>query len=101
VERFTGTQWLGGLVSPRAGLDEVEKGKFLLLPGLELRPPPDVQSLASRCTDCAIPAPPGKVQDILDMLAHKITQEVVGSQSQGYFTTGSLAPISSSWRQTP
>jgi hypothetical protein len=29
---------LGGWVDPRAGLDDVEKGKFLTLPGLELRP---------------------------------------------------------------
>jgi hypothetical protein len=37
--RFTpGTHWIGGLVVLRAGLDEVEKRKFLTLPGLELRP---------------------------------------------------------------
>jgi hypothetical protein len=33
-----GTHWIGGLVGPRAGLDDVEKRKFLTLPGLELRP---------------------------------------------------------------
>jgi hypothetical protein len=33
-----GTHWIEGLVDPRAGLDEVEKRKFLTLPGLELRP---------------------------------------------------------------
>jgi hypothetical protein len=41
--RFTpwespGTYWIGGWVSPRAVLDDVEKRKFLILPGLELRP---------------------------------------------------------------
>jgi hypothetical protein len=29
---------MGGLVGPRAGLDKMEKRKFLTLPGLELRP---------------------------------------------------------------
>jgi hypothetical protein len=37
-ERAPGTHWIGGWVGPRAGLDDVEKGKFLTLPGLELRP---------------------------------------------------------------
>jgi hypothetical protein len=32
------THWTGGWVGPRAGLDDVEKGKFLTLPGLEPRP---------------------------------------------------------------
>jgi hypothetical protein len=32
-----GTHWIGGRVDPRAGLDDVEKRKFLTLPGLELR----------------------------------------------------------------
>jgi hypothetical protein len=31
-----GTHWIGW-VSPRAALDDVEKRKFLTLPGLELR----------------------------------------------------------------
>jgi hypothetical protein len=30
--------WIGGWVGLRAGLDNVEKRKFLKLPGLELRP---------------------------------------------------------------
>jgi hypothetical protein len=38
VERAPGTHWIGGWVVPRAGLDELEKRKFLTLPGLELRP---------------------------------------------------------------
>jgi hypothetical protein len=36
-ERTPGTHWIGGWVDPRAGLDNVEKRKFLTLPGLELR----------------------------------------------------------------
>jgi hypothetical protein len=36
-ERAPGTHWLGGWVDPRTGLDDVEKRKFLTLPGLELR----------------------------------------------------------------
>jgi hypothetical protein len=37
-ERAPGTHWIGGWVNPRAGLDNVVKRKFLILPGLELRP---------------------------------------------------------------
>jgi hypothetical protein len=37
-ERASGTHWIGGWVDPGAGLDDVEKRKFLTLPGLELRP---------------------------------------------------------------
>jgi hypothetical protein len=36
-ERAPGIHWLGGWVDPRAGLDDVEKRKLLILPGLELR----------------------------------------------------------------
>jgi hypothetical protein len=32
------TYWIGGCVDPRAGLNNVEKRKFLTLLGLELRP---------------------------------------------------------------
>jgi hypothetical protein len=35
-ERAPGTIWIKGRVDPRAGLDDVEKGKFLTSPGLEL-----------------------------------------------------------------
>jgi hypothetical protein len=35
--RAPGTDRIGGWVSVRAGLDDVEKRKFLILPGLELR----------------------------------------------------------------
>jgi hypothetical protein len=36
-ERVPGTRWIGGRVGSRAGLDDMEKGKFLTLTGLELR----------------------------------------------------------------
>jgi hypothetical protein len=42
-------------VGPRAGLDDMEKRKFLNLQELELRPLCR-QPVASRYTDCAIPA---------------------------------------------
>jgi hypothetical protein len=38
-ERAPGNHWIGGCVDLRAGLDDLEKRKFLTLPGLELRPP--------------------------------------------------------------
>jgi hypothetical protein len=37
-ERDTGTLSIGGWVDLRGGLDEMEKRKFLPLPGLETRP---------------------------------------------------------------
>jgi hypothetical protein len=37
-ERAPGTHWIEGWLDPRTGLEEVEKKKFLTLPGLELRP---------------------------------------------------------------
>jgi hypothetical protein len=51
-EKAAGTHWIGGWMGPRTGLDDVEKRKFLPPPGLELQP------VASRYTDYAIPAPP-------------------------------------------
>jgi acyl dehydratase len=38
-ERAPGTHWIGGWVDLRAGLDNMEKRKFLTLPGLELQLP--------------------------------------------------------------
>jgi hypothetical protein len=35
-ERAAGTYWIGGWVGPRVDLDNVEKRKFLTLPGLKL-----------------------------------------------------------------
>jgi hypothetical protein len=37
TERASSTHWIGW-VGPRTGLDDMEKRKFLTLPGLELRP---------------------------------------------------------------
>jgi hypothetical protein len=37
-EWATGTRWIGSWMDPRAGLDEMEKWKFLTPQGLELRP---------------------------------------------------------------
>jgi hypothetical protein len=37
-ERAPGSYRIGGCVSQRAGLDDVEKRKLLTLPGLELQP---------------------------------------------------------------
>jgi hypothetical protein len=57
-DRFTpreldpGTHWIGGWVDSRAGLDKVEKSKFLNLLGLELRQlgrPARSQSLYRLC----------------------------------------------------
>jgi hypothetical protein len=41
-------------MDPRAGLDDLEKRKFLTLPALELRPQV-IQPVPSRYTDLAIP----------------------------------------------
>jgi hypothetical protein len=38
-ESASGTHWIGGWVRLRAGLDDVEKRKFLILPGLALPTP--------------------------------------------------------------
>jgi hypothetical protein len=37
-ERIPGIHCIGGWVGPRAGLDDMAKRKFLIIPGLELRP---------------------------------------------------------------
>jgi hypothetical protein len=37
-ERATGTHRIGGRVGPKAGLDHMEKRKFLTLPEFEFRP---------------------------------------------------------------
>jgi hypothetical protein len=54
-ERAPGTHWIG-VVGPRAGLDCMEKLKFLFIPGLELRPqgrPARSQSLLSKSSIAA------------------------------------------------
>jgi hypothetical protein len=55
-ERAPGTHWIGGWVDPRAGLDDVEKRKFVTLPGLELHLSV-IQPIASRYTDYTTMAP--------------------------------------------
>jgi hypothetical protein len=47
------THWIGNWVAPRSGLDDVEKRKYLILPGLEFRPPV-VQPVVNRYRDCNI-----------------------------------------------
>jgi hypothetical protein len=37
-ERASDTHWVTGWMGPGVGMDDVEKRKFLTLPGLELRP---------------------------------------------------------------
>jgi hypothetical protein len=53
-ERTPGTNWIGGWVGPRAGLDDVEKRNFLPLRDSN-SDPSVVQLVASRYTDHAIP----------------------------------------------
>jgi hypothetical protein len=54
AERAPVTHGVGGWVDPRAGLDDVEKRKFLTLPELEIQP---LCHPARSYTDCALPAP--------------------------------------------
>jgi hypothetical protein len=53
-----GIQWIGGWVGPRAGVDDVERRKFLVLPSFETRtldrPAPYLVAIP---TERAIPAP--------------------------------------------
>jgi hypothetical protein len=58
-------------VDLRAGLDDLEKRKFLILPGLELRPF-GRPALASRFTDYAIPAPWTVVVTDIIVIMHDI-----------------------------
>jgi hypothetical protein len=55
-ERASHTHWTGDWVGPRTDLNDVEKRKFLILPGPELSPP-SRPAVANRSTDCAISAP--------------------------------------------
>jgi hypothetical protein len=51
-ERVPVSDWVGGWVDPRSGLDDMKKRKFLTLPGLKLRPlgrPHRNQSLYRLC----------------------------------------------------
>jgi hypothetical protein len=49
-ERAPDTHWIGGWVDPTAGLDDLEKRKFLTLLGLELQPSV-IQPIASHYTN--------------------------------------------------
>jgi hypothetical protein len=37
-DSILGSLWIGGWVGPRASQDDMEKGKFLIVLGIELRP---------------------------------------------------------------
>jgi hypothetical protein len=52
-EKAPGTHWIGGWLGPKTGLDEVEK----ILDPTGTRTPTPRPSMASRYTECAIPAP--------------------------------------------
>jgi hypothetical protein len=54
-------------VDARTGLDNAEKGKFLTLPGLELRSVGRA-AVARRYTDCAIPVHTNNVIESLNRL---------------------------------
>jgi hypothetical protein len=43
-ERARGTHWIGGWVDPRAGLEATEKRKMLSLPGIDPRPPDNINN---------------------------------------------------------
>jgi hypothetical protein len=55
-EGARGSNWIGGWVDSRDGAEEVEKREILKLSGLELRTLRH-PAVATRNTDCAIPAP--------------------------------------------
>jgi hypothetical protein len=57
-ERAPGTHWIGGWVDPRAGLDDVEKRKFLTYRDSN-SDPSVVQPVSSRYTDYASPPQDG------------------------------------------
>jgi hypothetical protein len=60
--RFTsGTHWIEAWVDPKAGLDDLQKSKFLPPPGLELRPLGHLGH--SGYTDCAIDIYSYKAED--------------------------------------
>jgi hypothetical protein len=55
LEIAFGTHWIRGWAGPRTGLDDVEK--IFAPTGTRSLTPRPVQPVASRYTDCAIPAP--------------------------------------------
>jgi hypothetical protein len=56
-ERVPDTHYIGGWMDPRAGLDDVENGKFLTYRDSN-SDPSVVQPVATRYTDYTIPAHP-------------------------------------------
>jgi hypothetical protein len=83
-ERAPGTHYIGGWVDPRAGLDDMEKWNFFILPGLELV----FQPVTSRYTDWAIPAPQCTIGLFNRSLPYLLTQ-CYG----GVFTVASLGTV--------
>jgi hypothetical protein len=77
-------------VGPRSGLDDVEKRKFLTLPGLN-SDPLVVQPVASRYTDCAILAVKYTNEriELLSLLLLSVRECVcLVSPTNAYFVTG-------------
>jgi hypothetical protein len=77
-ERTPGTHWIGGWVDHRAGLDDLEKWKFLTLLGLELGP---LGRYTSRYTDCAIPAESKTYTKLLFGTTRKLAVSSVSSRT--------------------
>jgi hypothetical protein len=61
-----GVHWIGGWMGPRIGLDDVEKRKFVTLPGLELRP-------------LRLPARSVTIPAALDLLLAKTRRRIITS----------------------
>jgi hypothetical protein len=71
-KRTPGIHWIGSWLGPRAGLDDVEKRKFLTLPGLEILPlgrPASSQSLYRLC--CPGIPKPTKYLNAMDLTSLK------------------------------
>jgi hypothetical protein len=71
-------------VDPRAGLDDMEKTKFLSSPGLELRHSV-AQPAASRYTDYAIPAQRFSVLGVIWIAVFKVCRAVSYSSGHAVF----------------
>jgi hypothetical protein len=88
--RFTpGTHWIGGWADRRAGLDNVEKRKFLTLPVLELDHSV-VQPVASRYTDFNLYPLPNNIKKIKSRRMRRTGHVLSGStKSENMFSTWS------------
>jgi hypothetical protein len=71
----TRTRWIGGWA------DYVEKGKFLTLPGLELRSL-GRPAVASRHIDCAIPAPIFSQTNVKNIEAKQFNKQRVAQANE-------------------